>query len=374
MDMKTETLECNKCILNTGDPDVIVDEDGQCNTCKSNVQVEHKKLLRKAIKNASEFDAYLLNKKSCNYDSLLMLSGGKDSIYMLNDLISNRKSRPLAYTFNHPFESNHAKKNIEKVLNKLNVEHVEHSPNMEIYKDIMRNAFTKVHNEPLSFGFRVKFPCMTCSNYMRINAIIFAYRFEIPYVLYCADPIQMATFDTNTKNVICDFKSACGEELFKRLPERDILEEMLTLEDEKLPKMVFPYATFPNYDYANIIKELKELQIYETSPFETHCSLRSLLSFYTFKRYNSYFYARELSKMIRSNETTRSNAIEYVNETKDMLLYISKADEITEKEKADFKRRYCRFFNSESKLDFAIENLVNLKKTADDLKLDLSSI
>jgi hypothetical protein len=57
------------------------------------------------------------------YDCILMLSGGKDSTYLAH-LLEQQKKRPLAITVDVGFMSDYAKENIERVKDKLHLDHL----------------------------------------------------------------------------------------------------------------------------------------------------------------------------------------------------------------------------------------------------------
>lgn len=137
---------------------------------------------------------------------------------MLYKLVIVYGAKPLAFTFNHPFESRNAVHNIERVIEKLGVEHICMTPNINIYKKMMKKIFTMDRGELVriakEYGMRAeKMPCVGCTNLMQMYAFIITKKFEIPYLIYCADPIQMTGVDYDINRVFSVLKRICGEDL-----------------------------------------------------------------------------------------------------------------------------------------------------------------
>jgi len=71
---------CSNCILSDADPVIKIDKDGLCNFCKGSHYYEEKKCYAKAYINAKRFWEDINEKR---VPCLLMLSGGKDSVYII---------------------------------------------------------------------------------------------------------------------------------------------------------------------------------------------------------------------------------------------------------------------------------------------------
>jgi tRNA(Ile)-lysidine synthase TilS/MesJ len=88
------------------------------------------------------------------YNAILMLSGGKDSCALLYQLVAS-KHRVLCVTIDNTFLSDVAKRNIEKITNDLEVDHIYYKPKKETYQEI--RDFSLSHNKG------VDFTCSRCS-------------------------------------------------------------------------------------------------------------------------------------------------------------------------------------------------------------------
>ncbi|MHA1382073.1 MAG: ATPase [Candidatus Helarchaeota archaeon] len=107
---------CNKCILTDRTPNIKFDKNGVCNYCNSYIPMKTKSEEElKSILN-------LYKKKNKQYDCIVGVSGGRDSIYTLWKLVNDYKMKVLAVTYNNPFTSEQAKRNIKNAVKILGVD------------------------------------------------------------------------------------------------------------------------------------------------------------------------------------------------------------------------------------------------------------
>jgi len=116
---------CTSCVMDTTDPNIVFDQDGVCQSCKTyyktiepswnygkNKEAELSLVLEK-IKKAGKNKAY---------DCLLGLSGGLDSSYLLHMAIKEWGLRPLVFHVDAGWNTDIAKDNINKMINKLGID------------------------------------------------------------------------------------------------------------------------------------------------------------------------------------------------------------------------------------------------------------
>ncbi len=121
---ETDSVKCKKCGLTSSYRDVSIDGQGVCSICtfyeSSRTKAESyfktvqdlKQLLRKEERNEKK-----------NYDCMLLYSGGKDSTYVLHQLV-DMGLRVLAYTFDNGYISKTALENISRTVKELKVDHI----------------------------------------------------------------------------------------------------------------------------------------------------------------------------------------------------------------------------------------------------------
>jgi hypothetical protein len=109
---------CTKCILPETFPGIEFDENGICNYCLNYepVKVYGEEAFEKVL------DEY--RNKGKEYDCLVPISGGRDSSFVLNQIVRKYKMRVLALTVDSGAITPEGYRNIEKIMQVLNVGHV----------------------------------------------------------------------------------------------------------------------------------------------------------------------------------------------------------------------------------------------------------
>ncbi len=135
----SEQIICNRCVMDTSDPNIIFDARGYCNNCN-----EAKKLLetrwfpnengqRKLEELIKKIKASGRNKP---YDCIMGLSGGVDSSHLLYLAVKQWGLRVLALHVNAGWNSETAESNIEKLVNSLGVDLFTYVVDWEEMKDL----------------------------------------------------------------------------------------------------------------------------------------------------------------------------------------------------------------------------------------------
>jgi len=121
---RDEVFHCVRCALPSNYPGVTYDETGLCSVCRD--FDEHRHLAEQYFRTEEELEALLADARATStgdYDCLMLLSGGKDSSYVLYQLLA-RGLRVLAYTLDNGYISENAKANIRRIVAALGVDHV----------------------------------------------------------------------------------------------------------------------------------------------------------------------------------------------------------------------------------------------------------
>ena len=118
-----EVTNCTQCGLPSNYPNTDFDEHGVCHLCNSFESYSNK--VGSYFKDEAELHRILSSGVGNNssYDCLALLSGGKDSTYVLAKLV-NMGLRVLAFTLDNGYISDQAKENINRIVTKLGVDHV----------------------------------------------------------------------------------------------------------------------------------------------------------------------------------------------------------------------------------------------------------
>ena|GEM_PF-2705582 len=362
---------CKKCILDNNYPGVTIKESGVCNCCNDmfdNTFHNYKKALvnYKKMKKSAPCDEK-------QYDCLLMFSGGKDSYYLLNKLVNKHKLRVLGFSLKQPFESEVALDNISVAIKKLGFDHMHFTVNSTWYKKAMKIAFNKKGDPEELFDERI--PCTTCGYITEISAFIMAYKLDIPYIVYANDPLQILNTNYDIKEDIKSFIKICGEKTAYKLFDKKVIESIVKEEQVNLPVFITPYVEeMKTYNAENIIKELKEENLYQGDSVQTYCSLVSLLNYYSYSKYNSPFFGHQMAQSVRLKEADREKTLEYIDNYKKVILEIATKDMISEDDIAFIKKVLRLKFseNEREKLQCEFENIKNMRDIAKTLGVELS--
>ena len=132
---------CSRCVMPDTKPDLILDEEGVCNACRS---YERRKEVDWTAreKELVEVVARYRNQSGSNWDCIVPVSGGKDSTYQVVRMLQLGLN-PLCVTSTTCDESALGRLNIEN-LQALGVDHVQFSPNPLVRAKLNRIGLTQV--------------------------------------------------------------------------------------------------------------------------------------------------------------------------------------------------------------------------------------
>jgi tRNA(Ile)-lysidine synthase TilS/MesJ len=111
---------CSRCLLPETYPNIRYNGDGVCNYCLSYTPIEYKG----EPKLEELLDTYLnrTRNKGEKYDCVVAVSGGRDSTFMLYELVEAYDMKVLAYNYDNGFVSEQAKLNLKRMTDALGVD------------------------------------------------------------------------------------------------------------------------------------------------------------------------------------------------------------------------------------------------------------
>jgi len=113
---------CTRCGLASNVPGTRYDAEGVCNVCRGyDTYVDKAQAYFKTPDELKAIVAKMKAARTGEYDCLVLLSGGKDSTYMLYQLCG-LGLKPLVFTFDNGFIAEAAKDNIRRIVESLGVE------------------------------------------------------------------------------------------------------------------------------------------------------------------------------------------------------------------------------------------------------------
>lgn len=142
--MKKEYQICTSCVMDTTDTKITFDEKGVCDHCnsyKKDVEPfwfpndEGKAIFSKQVEELQS------KTKGKEFDSIMGLSGGLDSSYLLHMAVKEFGLRPLVFHVDGGWNTDLAVSNIEKMVKKLGLELYVEVINWEEMKDFQLSWF-----------------------------------------------------------------------------------------------------------------------------------------------------------------------------------------------------------------------------------------
>lgn len=116
---------CTRCVMDTTDPEIIFDEVGQCNHCRD-AEEKLKKGWFPNIEGRKKLEVIAQEIRDSRgrkeYDSIIGISGGIDSSYLLHIVKTEMKLKPLVVHVDAGWNSEIAVNNIEKMVKKLDLD------------------------------------------------------------------------------------------------------------------------------------------------------------------------------------------------------------------------------------------------------------
>lgn len=314
---ENEVINCSKCGLPSNYPNTDFDENGVCHVCTA--FHGYKDQAQRYFKTEDELRDLLMSKRgeSPNYDCISLLSGGKDSTYILAQLI-NMGLKVLSFTLDNGYISDQAKGNIDRIVSKLNVDHIygttEHMN--KIFVDSLHR-----HQNVCNGCFKTIY---TLSTKIALNK-------QIPFVVTGLSRGQFFEtrlteelfWDKNVDVTTIDDTILEARKLYHQ--EEDAVKDLMDVSafnnDETFDKVQFvDFYRYSDVSLEEMLKYLKE-KVDWIRPTDTgrstNCTINQL-GIYVHKKEKGYSnYSYPYSWDVRMGHKTRTETLEEINEVID---------------------------------------------------------
>ena len=298
---------CSKCILTDAYPGVTFGDDGVCSMCSSKKvfsPIGENNLVQ--ILNAAKA------KKRGEYDALVPLSGGKDSMYILYLAVKVYNLKVMTMTYDNGFVSQIAIDNMECAVKQMNVKHVVCKPDEAVLKKIYKNMLLRSGDI-----------CGACGMAIRASMFKVASDYNIPIILFGTSPLEEDSFLPDSTLDIERFKYIMKEagnmrkkEIndFLIYPGMNYFKLAIGKRTGKYAKEVRPLFFIENpsdKEMGEIIRRELGWQEDTTHEYSKHFDCIAE-PFTNHVRQHIYGYERRLcqySNMIRRGEITREKAL-----------------------------------------------------------------
>ena len=137
---KNRHQTCSICVMDSSAKEIVFDSDLICNFCKeaSKEINKYKFTIEEEKNNLKILQKRIQSSKSSKYDSLIGLSGGVDSSYLVL-LATKLKLNPLLVHFDNGWDSNEAISNINKIVEFSNFDLITYVIDWQEFKSLQRS-------------------------------------------------------------------------------------------------------------------------------------------------------------------------------------------------------------------------------------------
>jgi acyl carrier protein len=306
---------CVRCGLASDLPGIHYDEEGVCSQCRSYERIKER--AQQYFKPMDELRTVLQEAKNCregDYDCLALVSGGKDSTYMLGQL-AGMGIKVLAFTLDNGYISMQAKENIQKVAAHLGVDHIfQTTPTMNaIFADSLRQ-YSNV--------------CNGCFKTLYTLAVQIARQKGIPYIITGLSRGQF--FETRLTEDVFREGALDNESIDRAILEarkiyhrsNDLISRSLDVDSFRDDSVFEDIQFIDFYRYCDV--GLSELYAYldEHLPWirpddtgrSTNCLINDVGIYMHKKQLGFHNYALPYSWDVRMGHKTRAAALEELND------------------------------------------------------------
>lgn len=301
---------CKLCTLPAEIPDSDIDQNGVCRFCREyktidtsldeSIRQERVQDLEKAIEDC---------RGKGEYDCLVPLSGGKDSIYLLYKLKVEYKLKVLAFTTNVNIPDI-AWDNIKSALNKLEIDHISFSPSNTLYAKIFK--YLLQNQEERGAVYTISY---VYAPFFEGDAIKMAMEKNIPLLLAGYSPGQpdpeRMLYEFSRKLICQTDWAPPGLRESGLLTEAELANFFNPLSYPKgteFPRYLAPFHAW-EYNQDQVMKSVVQNKLVRTgryaSPIYSNYPINWLLMYSDLKHFGYNPYHPEFSALIREGKASR---------------------------------------------------------------------
>jgi len=339
-----------------------------------------------------------LRQQNRPYQVLVMLSGGKDSAYVLHLMKNTYKLRAIALQVVHPFVNELSLGNAVDVARALNVDLIQ----FNVDEGVWQRALSFAYHKGEEYGAGEMYGCGVCSTLYQTIGMKLALHLGVGCVIGGYDrALDVNPILTDPRIV----KTVCLEGLERDSIKRLIHDAMAerhagTIYDtdfslyarSQFPGRVAP-LTVLEHDHADIVAELDQMGLLpkaRSRSDDTNCDLFHLLSYLGYQRYQTHPYVRLIAQAMRENRTTyfdqwltsgsrhmgRGETLQMFDEYARGLSFAAAHPDADESKLVDFSRQLTGMLDvmGQEQLLKALKRATRMKELAEYVGLDWSEV
>lgn len=217
---KDHLTYCTRCCMPSSNEGMQFDDLGVCLACRAQEQKMRINWKKSEQALREVFEEYK-EKADDNYDCIVPISGGKDSVFQLHVLTKVYGMKPLAVTFNHNWYSETGKFNLENALEKLEVDHIMFTPNKALVKKLFVKSFYKIGDS-----------CWHCHAGIGAFPLQIAVKFNIPLLIW-GESVCESSGRADFKEHVTKFDRDYFTKVSAKLYPEQMIDEEITRKDLK---------------------------------------------------------------------------------------------------------------------------------------------
>jgi len=307
---------CDKCLLPETWPGISLNDQNVCSVCieqqGETAVLAQEEWERNRTASLADMDRLL---RSCRgrgqYDLLVLLSGGKDSTYMLWYLKEHYQLRTLAFTCDNGFLSSVARKNLEQTVQKMGVDHVWGRPPASLVTRLFRLLLSSASAR---FQPAVATVCHPCFGLTLLLALKTAAQMDIPLLAVGFSPIQghfsplYRTPEYKVRSIIRRSQRDPDSLFSMRLTADEAADLAIPCANlEQIPTIIYPFLAL-DYKIGDIKRTVIEkgfISPGHENPLLSNCLVNLLMIEFDLLRFRYCTYEGEFSRLLRKGDLDR---------------------------------------------------------------------
>lgn len=316
--------------MDTTDPEIVFDDQGNCNHCSSAIQMADK--VWHPNKQGEEMLLKIINKvkeeeKNKEYDCIIGLSGGVDSSYLAYKVLE-LGLRPLVVHVDCGWNSELAVKNVENIVKKLSIDLHTHVIDWQEMKDLQLSFFkANVPNQDVPqdhaiFSSLYSFAVKNNIKYV-FNGSNFATESILP---------QAWGYNADDYKHLKSIHKIYGNKRLKKYPKSPFFKRYFYYRFVRKMTVIKPlnYMSYNKEDAVRVLKDKFDWKFYGEKHHESRFT-KFFQAYYLPTKFGYDKRRAHLSSMIISNQLSRESALNlmqkevYPNESyRDDMEYVAK--------------------------------------------------
>ena len=313
---------CNNCTLPINFPGILFNKHGVCNLCEqfdldaylASINIAQEKL-KETIRTTKNLSTAI----GSPYDTIVALSGGKDSCFTLQYLVEKYNLKCLAITVDNGFLSDQSVLNSRNLCNILGVDFVLWKPNTKFMNSLYVNSLEGVEANRGSI-VRASDLCNSCINLINSLMIKEAVSRNVPMIAggYIAGQVPKGScvLDLNLKTLstFSAIKKSNSKNLTSLRHYQLSEADLGSYSAGDTVRIINPMLSL-NYNEENIVASLAKFNwqpSLDTGSHSSNCRINDLGIKAHLKKYGFHPYEQEIAEQVRTGNLTREKALKKI--------------------------------------------------------------